>query len=150
MVQRGLPNGRGLGLCKPIFGSTVSLNRDPEAAHPGGRIMPGGMSDLRRRGRRLVQPGETHAERQATYDPPRAQGGCGQIWSLGLAHVPPHVSFVAGRDRSSDEGATGTDAARLDPDDDECLWTGDVEFEAGGKQQNCGIGAQTSSWRAPK
>jgi hypothetical protein len=29
--------------------------------------------------------------------------------------------FMAGRDRGSHEGATGTDAACLDPNDDECL-----------------------------
>jgi hypothetical protein len=75
--KEAYPNG--LGLCKPAFGSAVSLNRDPEAAHPLGSIVPGGVPDLRRRGRHLVQPGETHAERQAAHDPPGAHGGCGEV-----------------------------------------------------------------------
>ena len=52
---------------------------------------------------------------------------------------------MAGRDRSADEGATGTDETRLNPDDDERLWTGHVELEAGGQQQDRGNGAQAST-----
>jgi hypothetical protein len=57
-------------------------------------------------------------------------------------HVPPHVSFVAGRDRSSDESAARIDATRFDPDDDERLWTGNVVIEAGSEWEGCGDGAQ--------
>jgi integrase len=48
-----------------------------------------------------------------------------------LAHVPPHVPFVAGRDRSADESAAGTHATRINPDDDERLWTGNAGIEDG-------------------
>lgn len=68
-----------------------------------------------------------------------------RIGAAGLAYVPPHVPFVAGRDRSADEGAAGTDETRFNPDDDECLWTGHVELEAGGQQQDRGNGAQAST-----
>jgi hypothetical protein len=36
-------------------------------------------------------------------------------------HVPRHVPFVAGRNRSADEGAARMNAACLDPNDDEYL-----------------------------
>jgi hypothetical protein len=56
-----------------------------------------------------------------------AAGKLGEIcW-----HTFRHQSFVAGRDRSSDEGAAGTDAKRLHPDDDVRLWIGNVVIEAG-------------------
>lgn len=43
---------------------------------------------------------------------------------------PRHISRLCqgGRDRSSDEGTAGSDAARFHRDDDERLWTGDVEI----------------------
>ena len=49
---------------------------------------------------------------------------------------------MAGRDLSADEGATGTDAARFDPDDNERLWTSDIVIEAGSEREGCGNGAQ--------
>ncbi|WP_041597103.1 tyrosine-type recombinase/integrase [Granulicella tundricola] len=55
----------------------------------------------------------------------------GKLGEIRLAHVPPHVPFVAGRDRGSDEGAAGIDASCLYPNDDEYLRTGDVVIEAG-------------------
>jgi len=54
-----------------------------------------------------------------------------------LAYVPPHVPFVAGRDGCSNESATRTDAARFDPDDHECLWTGDAGFREGSQWKGC-------------
>jgi hypothetical protein len=59
-----------------------------------------------------------------------------------LAYVPPHVPFVAGRDRSTDEGSAGVDASCLNPDDDECLWTGNAGIEAGSEWKSRGNGAQ--------
>jgi hypothetical protein len=50
---------------------------------------------------------------------------------------------VAVRNRSSDEGAAGTDATRFYPDDNECLWISDVVIEAGSEWKGCGDGAQT-------
>ena len=61
-----------------------------------------------------------------------------------MAHVPPHVSFVVGRDRSSDEGAAGADATRFHPDDDERLWTGNVVIEAGSEWEGGRDGAQAT------
>ena len=49
---------------------------------------------------------------------------------------------MAGRDRSSDEGATGIDATRFNPDDDERLWTSDVVIKAGSEWEGRGDGAQ--------
>lgn len=51
---------------------------------------------------------------------------------------------MAGRNRSSNEGATGTDAPCLDPDDDERLWTGHVVVEKRGEQQGRRDGAQAA------
>jgi hypothetical protein len=49
---------------------------------------------------------------------------------------------VAGRDRGSDESATGTDAACLGPDDDECLWTSHVIVQKRSEWEGCGDSAQ--------
>lgn len=65
-----------------------------------------------------------------------------RIGAAGLAYVPPHVPFVAGRDRSTDEGSAGVDASCLNPDDDECLWTGNAGIEAGSEWKSRGNGAQ--------
>jgi hypothetical protein len=54
------------------------------------------------------------------------------------------VSFVARRDRSSDEGAAGIDASCLHPDDHEYLLTGDVVIEAGSEWEGGRNGAQAS------
>ena len=51
-----------------------------------------------------------------------------------MAYVPPHLPFVAGRDRRSDEGATGVDATRLHLEDDERLWTGDERLQTQSQQ----------------
>jgi len=60
----------------------------------------------------------------------------------GLAHVPSHVSFVAGRDRSTDEIAAGIDATRFHRDDNQCLWASNVVIEAGSEWEGCGDGAK--------
>jgi hypothetical protein len=57
-----------------------------------------------------------------------------------MAYVPPHLPLLAGRDRGSLEGASGTDASCLDPDDDECLRTGHGGNETPGKQSGCWTG----------
>lgn len=61
-----------------------------------------------------------------------------------LAHVPPYVPFVTGRDRSSDEGTTGIDASCVHPDDDEYLWTGHVVIEERSEWEGRRDGAQAS------
>lgn len=73
----------------------------------------------------------------------KARGRRREVCKSRLAHVPPHVPFVAGRDGSADEGAAGTDASCLDPDDDECLWTGDVVIEKRSEWEGRRNGAQT-------
>ena len=50
---------------------------------------------------------------------------------------------MAGRDRSADEGAAGTDATCLDPDDDERLWASSVVIEERSEWEGCGDGTQT-------
>jgi len=108
---------------------------------PGG-MLPCGVSEVWCGSRRLVQPGETDPKRQTATHPPREAGRCREVRSSRLAHVPPHVSFVVGRDRSADEGAAGTHASCLDPDDDERLWTSHDIIQAGSKQQGRGDGTQ--------
>ena len=49
---------------------------------------------------------------------------------------------------SAAEGATRVDTARLDPDDDECLWTGDVVIEERSEWEDRGDDAQASIGRA--
>ena len=51
---------------------------------------------------------------------------------------------MAGRNRSAAEGAIGTDATRLHPDDDERLRTGDVVIEKRSEQQSRRDGAQAN------
>lgn len=55
---------------------------------------------------------------------------------------PPHIPFLAGRDRSVDEGAAGTDVSCFHPDDDEHRWTGDGVIEARSQQKGRRNGAQ--------
>jgi len=59
-----------------------------------------------------------------------------------LAHVPSYLPVVAGRDRSTDEGPTGTHASRLDPDHDERVRTGDAGVEEGSQWKGSHDGAQ--------
>ena len=44
--------------------------------------------------------------------------------------------------RAFNKGAAGTDAARLNSDDNERLWTGYVVIETGSERESCGNGAQ--------
>ena len=74
----------------------------------------------------------------------------GKLRESRLAYVPPHLPFVAGRDRSADESATGTDASCLHPDDDECLRTGHVVIEARSEWEGRRDGAQADCERAPE
>ena len=142
MEQGSHAIGRRLGFRKPLHEQAVPDNRDSEAAHSTCGMLPCGVSDLRCGSWRLVQPGETDTERQTASHPRRTAGRCREVRSSRLAHVPPYVSFVAGRDRSADEGAAGTHASCLDPDDDERLWAGHDIIQAGSKQQGRGDGAQ--------
>ena len=48
------------------------------------------------------------------------------------------------------EGATGTDAARLHPDDDEHLWTGYVVIEKRSEWEGCRDGAQADLGERPE
>ena len=66
-----------------------------------------------------------------------------RIGAARLAYVPPHVPFVAGRDRSADESAAGTHAARIDSDNHERVWTGNAGVEEGSKWEGRHDGAQT-------
>jgi hypothetical protein len=150
MGQRSYTYRTGMGLRKSFLQQAVPPNRNSEATHPASRLLFGGMSKMRCRSRRLVQPGQTDAERQTAANPRGAQRLCREVQSYRLAHVSPHLPFVAGRDGSADEGATRTDAARLYPDHDEHLWSGGVELEAGGQQQSRGDGTQASTRRAPE
>jgi integrase len=52
-----------------------------------------------------VQPDEADTERSAASHSQRAPGRSREVQLHRLAHVPPHVSFVVGRDRSAHEGA---------------------------------------------
>jgi hypothetical protein len=104
----------------------------------------GGVPEVRSWCRSLVQPDEADTERSAASHSQRASGRSREVQLYRLAHVPPHVSFVAGRDRSAHEGATGTDASCLDPDDDERLWTGHVVIEERSEWEGRGDGAQAN------
>jgi len=89
--------------------------------------------------------GRADGQRQARPHSRGTQAGCWQVQWNRLAYVPPHVPFVAERDRSADEGAAGTDAARLHPDDDERLWTGDGVIEERSEWKDRRDGAQAGS-----
>ena len=84
----------------------------------------------------------THGKRQACSNPRHTQGCGREARRNRLAYVPPHVPFVAGRDRSSDESATGTDATCLHQDNDEHLWTGYVVIEKRSEWESRHYGAQ--------
>ncbi|MGA8510116.1 MAG: hypothetical protein WB762_31285 [Candidatus Sulfotelmatobacter sp.] len=91
---------------------------------------------------RLVPARSSDSEWRKAANPRRAQGRCREARDYRLAHIPPHVPLVVGRDPSSDEGATGTDASCLDPNDDECLWASHVVIEERSEWEGCGDGAQ--------
>ncbi len=59
-----------------------------------------------------------------------------------VAHIPPYLSLLARRNGCSDEGATGTDASRLDPDDDERLRAGHDGNQTPCEQSGCGTGVR--------
>ncbi len=98
------------------------------------RMLRRSMSHLWRGNGRMVRAGWTHSQRQESSHPWSTHGCCREVWGHRLAHVPPHVPFVAGRDRSTDEGSAGTDASRFYPDGDECLRTGDARVEKGSER----------------
>jgi|GEM_PF-3899831 len=81
----------------------------------------------------------SQVKRQTATHPRGTASRCREVQLDWLAHLPPYLSFVAGRDRRADEGATGVDASCLHPDDDERLWTGYVVIEERSQQQR--------SWR---
>ena len=59
------------------------------------------------------------AEREATAVARRAVGSCREVRQRRLAHVPPHLSFLAGQHFSAYRCAAETDAACPGFDDDE-------------------------------
>ena len=61
---------------------------------------------------------------------------------IGWHTFRPHLPLLTGRDRRSHEGAAGTDASCLDPDDDERLWTAMAETKRPCKQSGCWTGAR--------
>src|ERR1700723_2966472 len=87
--------------------------------------------------REAISPGkpaeEAHRERREAGRTRRGD------W---VAYLSSHLPLLAGRDRSSDEGATGTDASCLDPDDDERIWTGDGRNQTPCKQSGCWTGVR--------
>lgn len=100
------------------------------------------MSDMRRGDGRMVRAEHTHCERQAGCHSRAAQGCSWQVRRHRLAYVPPHLPVVAGRDRSADEGPTGTHASRLHPNHDERVWTGDAGVEERSQWKSRHDGAQ--------
>ena len=129
--KQAVPTAEGWVFCEPDDEPTVPSDRDPEAASSPFGMLRGRVSDVRCSSGCVVLAGSAHRERQAGSDSRHTQDRGGEARRDRLAHVPPHVPFVAGRDRSSDEGAAGIDASCLHPDDHEYLWTGDVVIEAG-------------------
>ena len=139
-------DGRRLGLCQPDYGATVLSHVDSTSGTSGLPVAVAcGVSEVRCRCRSLVPAGSAHPQRPTARDSRRATGCCWKVRKDDrLAYVPPHVSLVAGRDRSSDEGAAGIDAACVHPDDDEYLWTGHVVIEARSEWEGRRNGAQAS------
>jgi hypothetical protein len=80
----------------------------------------------------------------------------GQLSAMALEHAQTHLrtsrDYVTRHERLSepfgsrraDEGAAGTHASRLNPDDNERLWTGNAGIEAGSEWESCGNGAQAA------
>lgn len=90
----------------------------------------------------LVSGAATTKPRRTAADPQGASRHSREVQIYRLAHVPPHLSFVAGRDRSTHESATGTDVSCLNPDDDEYLWAGHVINEERSEWEGRRDGAQ--------
>ena len=86
---------------------------------------------------KAVPPGEL-AEKAAPAGCEAGRVGRGH-W---VAHIPPYLSLLPRRNGCSDEGATGTDASRFDPDDDECLRAGHDGNQTPRKQSGCGTGVR--------
>ena len=115
---------------------------DSEATPPACRMVSGGVSEVRCWFGRLVSAGSPDTKWRSLTDPQGTPSRSREVQLDWLAYLPPYLSFVAGRDRSADEGATGADATRLHPDDDERLWTGHVIIEERSEWKGCGDGAQ--------
>ena len=90
-----------------------------------------------RANKRTSPPGEL-AEKAAPAGCEAGRVGRGH-W---VAHIPPYLSLLARRNGCPDESATGTDASRLDPDDDERIWAGHDGNQTPCKQSGCGTGVR--------
>jgi integrase len=134
MVQRSVVSGR-------VDAVKTEYSKDYVPLDPRLEGLLLGMADLQRIFQRcrlgLRQSADREAlppgEPQEASTPP----GCRTHRPAGrdrVAYVPPHLPFLAGRDRRSHEGATGADATRLHPDDDEHLWTGDERLQTQSQQ----------------
>src|SRR6185312_7505858 len=138
MEQGGCPDQRGLALCESHHRAALFPDGDSEASPPACRMVSGGVPEVRCWYGRLVSARSSDTERRSLTHPQRAPSRSREVQLDWLAYVPPHLSFVAGRDRSADEGATGTDAPCLYPDDDERLRTGHVVIEERSEWEGCG------------
>ena len=113
--------GVGPGLSEPRHRAPLSHGSDSAGLPPSGWMVSGGVPEVRSRRRRLVCGRKSDTEWQAPSDPRRTPGSSREIRRIGVAHLPPHLPFLAGRHRRPDRGAAEADAARPDLDHDECV-----------------------------
>lgn len=108
---------------------------DSAGLHPSRRMVSGGLPEVRDRRGRLVSGSPPDTEWQASSDPRRTSEDGREVRWPGVAHLPPHLPFLAGRFRRPDRRTAEADAARPDLDHNECLWKCLDGGQAGGQQQ---------------
>ena len=108
---------------------------DSAGLHPSRRMVSGGLPEVRDRRGRLVSGSPPDTEWQASSDPRRTSEDGREVRRLGVAYLPPHLPFLAGRHRRSHRGAAEADAARPDLNHNERLRKRFDGGQAGGQQQ---------------
>jgi DNA-binding transcriptional LysR family regulator len=112
--------------------SSVSIN---DLGNVGWMLFP-------RKANPIIYDRVLEASRQAAVSPVELHHCVSPHEAVHLISENFGVAFMAGRDRSFDESATGTNAACLHPDDYEHLWTGYVVIEKRSEREGCRDGAQ--------
>jgi len=83
----------------------------------------------------LVLDRLSRSEREAVAASRGTVGGSGKVRAYRMAHLPPHLPFVAGRHRRAYWNSTKADAARPDLDHDECVLERPDGVQTRGEQQ---------------
>lgn len=137
--KESVPTEEGWVFANPINEKPYFPTQIPEATPPVCRMVSG---RVRCWFGRLVSAGPPDTEWHSLTDPQGAPNRSREVQLEWVAYLPPHLSFVAGRNRSPHEGATGTNTTCLHPDEDEHLWTGYVVIEKRSEWEGRREGAQ--------